>query len=78
MEVVGDVLVVTIDQKTAGTSGRVPACLQFEVTIIVSAASDAGVRKLNWILWANREKYYGVRGDTEPATEQTPISQAEK
>ena len=47
MEVVGHVLVVTINQETAGTSGRVPARLQFEVTIIVSAASDAGVRKLN-------------------------------
>ena len=47
MEVVGDVLVVTINQKIAGPSGRVPACLQFEVTIIVGAAPDAGVGKLN-------------------------------
>ena len=47
MEVVGDVLVVTINQKIAGPSGRVPACLQFEVTIIVGAAPDAGVRKLH-------------------------------
>ena len=47
MEVVGDVLVVAINEKTAGTSGGVPACLQFEVTIIVGAASDAGVRKLH-------------------------------
>ena len=47
MEVVGDVLVVTINQETAGTSGRVPARLQLEVTVIVGAAPDAGVGKLN-------------------------------
>ena len=47
MEVVGHVLVVTINQKTAGTSGRVPACLQLEVTVIDSVAPDAGVRKLH-------------------------------
>ena len=75
MEVVGHVLVVTINQETAGTSGRVPARLQFEVTIIVGAASDAGVRKLYRILGAHREKDYRVRGDTKPATEQTSTPQ---
>ena len=75
---VGDVLVVTVNQKTAGTSGRVPPRLQFEVTIIVGAASDAGVRKLHGLLGAHREKYYRVRGDTEPATEQTSKREAEK
>ena len=78
MEVVGHVLVVTINQETAGTSGRVPARLQFEVTIIVGAASDAGVRKLHGILGAQGEKYYRVRGDTEPATEQTSTREPEK
>ena len=47
MEVVGDVLVVAINEKTAGTSGGVPACLQFEMTIRSMQTSDAGVRKLN-------------------------------
>ena len=77
MEVVGDVLVVTINQKIAGPSGRVPACLQFEVTIIVGAAPDAGVRKLHGVLGTKGEKYYRVRGDTQPAIEQTSISEVE-
>ena len=76
MEVVGHVLVVTVNQKAAGTSGRVPPRLQFEVTIIVGAASDAGVGKLYGILGAHWEKYDRVRGDTEPAREQTSRRQS--
>ena len=78
MEVVGHILVVTINQEAAGTSGRVPPRLQFEVTIIVGATSDAGVGKLTGILGAQGEKYDRVRGDTEPETEQTSTPQSEK
>ena len=58
MEVVSDVLVVTINQQTPRPSGRVPPCLQLEVTIIVGTAPDAGVRELHGLLRPHREEDY--------------------
>ena len=66
MEVVGDVLVITINQKTARASGRIPASLEFEVTIIVGTAPDAGVGKLHRLLGPEREEDNRVRSNAKP------------
>ena len=63
---VGDVLVITVDQKTARPSRRVSARLELEVTIIVGTASDAGVGELHRLLGPHREEDDGVRRDTKP------------
>ena len=60
MEVMSDVLVITVNQETARPSGRVPARFQLEVTIIVGAAADAGVGELHGLLGPHREEDHGV------------------
>ena len=62
----GDILVVAVDDETPGPGGRVPARLKLEMTVTVCTTSDTSVWKLDRILRSHREEHDRVGRDTQP------------